>query len=1166
MTARPTDDVSGQLREYDIDAGTWKPLKCEGLVGRYNHTASWVVNKMYIVGGAQISKVEHSNELFAVQLDEDKVSVERLPTGPCRQGHSTVVWQDQLVVFGGTDGTQYHNDCWIFDVTDKRWDCKHKGGDDERSTPLPRAYHSCVLSGDAMLLFAGGNREVEFGDCWKMNLRTFTWERLRTHGQCPRPRKGHVACISDVPLCSPAAGTCAPPDATEPGEATGEYGQTTRLLAQESEPKMFVFGGSSSAGPQRLKGTNSEDLDCCYVLGLDSLRWDRIAPVAGKRPSKRSYHAACAFEGKLLVIGGGCEALVSGSLWLFDCKTALAQFPPTAHSPWASGVDQKPDSSSQQELTKESPMTKSDRWPIELRDAVRTLTHRDTADAVALAGKGRAPADTGMTCTAPTHPFTRKVSTGQTTGGPVTPVHPNSQYVQSATLNRPFRKGSLCKRNVASDPETVTVEPDAVFKKGRKGKRRIVVTDSDDTGTESIVPSGQPRKKRKRAVADEEMDSPAALELDAPSESTSDFESDTPFGIKYKKVNVTFGVPKSMTGRDANEETGGGRENADRTNNRMEREEHNQTESLNAMPSKETETYEPQQELAMEVEEAQRQMDVEKLANSTGIHAESVGAPRVEQHMVGKETVDSLSITVDTLCRRLVARDDLIDRLRQQNQQLLAQQTVMLSGRRESGEPCGAAPPSADAAAADGASVIPTVAPQQVIAVQQIWEETLPRNRAPSQQAHCLIARSGAGEADRLWVMWADGSLSVATLNDVRCWDRRACPVDDAGASLPLSRRAMRRLVEDLPQVDGGPAEGAPQQTVFALWVGYSCEQRQRWVQRTAECRRLRKQRRAGLRSHREAGAPPKSPQKEDGAQVEAEAVAERQGGDEGKMDATPEEDVQYYREKNAERKAAKAAQAAVRIPRLETESMNAGKPLQRKEVAEAAQLVSTDETQELSERLARHTDDKRLLVKEKMEDEVKSCVPGDKAEPYAVKELAGSRKRKRVPSVVQGRKKDPDCQHGRPGYYCKLCPGPGICAHGRQRYRCIDCGGKGICEHGRERRQCKDCGGASICAHGRQRHVCKECGGASICEHGRIRRKCRECGGNAFCEHGRQRHACKECGGTSICAHGRERRYCRECGGTGLCEHGKRRYDCTTCKGNRRRCHQTFPDPTGSK
>ena len=76
---------------------------------RYNHSAAMVGGKMYIFGGAQMSAStnKHADELLALTFETNRATVVRLPSGPCRQGHTMVVWKEHLVVFGGT-GLRLH--------------------------------------------------------------------------------------------------------------------------------------------------------------------------------------------------------------------------------------------------------------------------------------------------------------------------------------------------------------------------------------------------------------------------------------------------------------------------------------------------------------------------------------------------------------------------------------------------------------------------------------------------------------------------------------------------------------------------------------------------------------------------------------------------------------------------------------------------------------------------------------------------------------------------------------------------------------------------------------------------------------------------------------------------------------------------------------------------
>ena len=84
-------------------------------------------------------------------------------------------------------------------------------GDDGSAAPLPRAYHSSILKNDAIIVFGGGNRDIEFADCWELNLTTCQWKRLQMHGPCPRPRKGHTACINKPSPSPGRQGACFEP-------------------------------------------------------------------------------------------------------------------------------------------------------------------------------------------------------------------------------------------------------------------------------------------------------------------------------------------------------------------------------------------------------------------------------------------------------------------------------------------------------------------------------------------------------------------------------------------------------------------------------------------------------------------------------------------------------------------------------------------------------------------------------------------------------------------------------------------------------------------------------------------------------------------------------------------------------------------------------------------
>lgn len=68
-----------------------------------------------------------------------------------RSGHSCVVYKDQLIVFGGTDGQYHYNDIWTFDTRTHTWSEFWVSG----YVPSPREGHGAAIIDDTMYVFGG---------------------------------------------------------------------------------------------------------------------------------------------------------------------------------------------------------------------------------------------------------------------------------------------------------------------------------------------------------------------------------------------------------------------------------------------------------------------------------------------------------------------------------------------------------------------------------------------------------------------------------------------------------------------------------------------------------------------------------------------------------------------------------------------------------------------------------------------------------------------------------------------------------------------------------------------------------------------------------------------------------------------------------------------------
>ncbi|CAG8478565.1 1426_t:CDS:10 [Diversispora eburnea] len=163
--------------------------------GRYGHSANMIGNVMYIFGG-QNERGIYFNDLITFDLKEPKtndlgwkfvVPINEPPS--VRAGHSVCSYQDNLYVFGGTDGIKCYNDLWCYDTKNNFWTeiiC-------ECATPIPRESHRASLIDDVFYIFGGRTIEgKELSDLAAFKLNSKQWFMFQKMGPSPSPRYWHT--------------------------------------------------------------------------------------------------------------------------------------------------------------------------------------------------------------------------------------------------------------------------------------------------------------------------------------------------------------------------------------------------------------------------------------------------------------------------------------------------------------------------------------------------------------------------------------------------------------------------------------------------------------------------------------------------------------------------------------------------------------------------------------------------------------------------------------------------------------------------------------------------------------------------------------------------------------------------------------------------------------
>eukprot|EP00795_Rhopilema_esculentum_P003484 gene3484-1866_t len=195
------------------------------------------------------------------RIDEESSDASR------RMGHTATYSEasSQIFVFGGSKSKRWYSDVHALDLNTMKWRKLEPTG-----KPPVRAYHSCTLVYDELLVFGGvyPNPDPMPDGCsnevYFFNTETNSWYQPIVRGEKPNARSGHSACLVDGLL--------------------------------------YIFGGWDAP-------TCFDDL---WTLDIGLMNFTKLE-VVGKAPSSRSWHGAMltSDQQSMLVCGGynGDQAL-----------------------------------------------------------------------------------------------------------------------------------------------------------------------------------------------------------------------------------------------------------------------------------------------------------------------------------------------------------------------------------------------------------------------------------------------------------------------------------------------------------------------------------------------------------------------------------------------------------------------------------------------------------------------------------------------------------------------------------------------------------------------------------------------------------------------------------------------------------------------------------------
>ena len=273
--------VCGDVYRYDVDRNKWTRVMTQnGPHPRSGHQALAYRSYVYVFGGEFTSPNQERflHHRDAWRFDTESNEWEQMPTknGPsARSGHRMALWGKRAILFGGfydTGGAEvrYYNDVWEFNLETHEWKCRCAGGESALG-PSPRSACHVAVHGDEFILYGGYCKNVELGekdedisergmtfdDAWKLDLKTWRWERLKRQGLAPSARAGASSALHAL------------------------------------KKRMVLFGGVVDHEIKRGDVIVSEFFTDAYNLNLDAKKW---FPVTLYGDDKTKTHQAGSLE------------------------------------------------------------------------------------------------------------------------------------------------------------------------------------------------------------------------------------------------------------------------------------------------------------------------------------------------------------------------------------------------------------------------------------------------------------------------------------------------------------------------------------------------------------------------------------------------------------------------------------------------------------------------------------------------------------------------------------------------------------------------------------------------------------------------------------------------------------------------------------------------------
>jgi len=335
---------------------------------RYDHAMAATPSGALLFGGYDGS--EHLDDTWLFAYDnitktgtwtETNTAKDPTTTPSARWRHAMASTPSGALLFGGIVGLNQCNDTWLFDTATNSWTNKTADSPDITNTPSPRAFLAmATLPDNNVLLFGGMNGTAHTNDTWLFDTATNSWTQLST-SPTPSARSSHaMASTPSGVLLFGGIVTSSPTNDTwlftyDIITKTGTWTETNTSKDPTNTPSarvnhamaftpsgVLLFGGLDSSG--RLNDTWLFTFDNTTGTGT----WTKLQDAGTEtatHPSARFLHTMASTPSEALLFGGYDGSNRFKDTWLFTpgestSEPTISVISPAGGVTWAIGSQQ----------------------------------------------------------------------------------------------------------------------------------------------------------------------------------------------------------------------------------------------------------------------------------------------------------------------------------------------------------------------------------------------------------------------------------------------------------------------------------------------------------------------------------------------------------------------------------------------------------------------------------------------------------------------------------------------------------------------------------------------------------------------------------------------------------------------------------------------------------